>query len=145
MRVFTAKAQSDSKVWNKENLNAKTPFLGARIMADIWDRKYQEFKARCVYCGKDLFIDMDAYMGATLDHLIPSKANGEDKEDNLVLACSVCNNLKHDFDPRQKGGVNPSRDELIELARTEIFERRAKKTTEFFSDLKKYEITQQGR
>jgi 5-methylcytosine-specific restriction endonuclease McrA len=108
-------------------------------MADIWDRKYQEFKARCVYCGKDLFIDMDAYMGAVLDHLIPLKENGVDEETNLVLACSVCNNLKHDFDPRKKAGVNPSKDKLIELARTEIFERRANKTAQLFSYLKKYE------
>jgi len=108
-------------------------------MADIWDRKYQEFKARCVYCGKDLFNDVDAYMGAVLDHLVPLKAKDVDEETNLVLACSVCNNLKHDFDPREKGGVNPSKNELIELARTEIFDRRAKKTAELFSYLKKYE------
>lgn len=109
-------------------------------MADIWDRKYQEFKGRCTYCGKDLFADVDAYMGAVLDHLIPLKTGGADAESNLVLACSVCNNLKHDFDPRGNNQIALSRDKLIDIARTEIFKRRAEKTRDFLSYLKKYEM-----
>ena len=105
-------------------------------MADLWDRKYQEFRGRCAYCGRDLFTDLDSYMASTHDHLIPKSKNGLDTEENLVLACAVCNTLKADFDP---SSGSSSKEERIKRAREHIAKRRGEKMEEFWRYLKRYE------
>jgi len=50
----------------------------------------------CQYCGKT-----DALM--TLDHLIPRSLGGKDTWENLVCACSSCNNKKGDRTPQEAG------------------------------------------
>jgi 5-methylcytosine-specific restriction endonuclease McrA len=51
---------------------------------------------RCQYCGTK-----EGTM--TLDHILPKRLGGADSWDNLVCACSKCNNRKGDRTPDQAG------------------------------------------
>ncbi|MEA2030831.1 MAG: HNH endonuclease [candidate division Zixibacteria bacterium] len=51
---------------------------------------------RCQYCGS-----LRGPM--TVDHVIPKTMGGQDSWDNLVCACSKCNNKKGDRTPEQSG------------------------------------------
>lgn len=107
-------------------------------MADVWDRAYQRHMARCAYCGRDLLVDFDIYMSAHLDHLVPSTKGGGDSDENMVLACSVCNILKGNFDPRSTAAEPGGKQELLHSARVHIANRRVEKIEQYFSYLKKY-------
>ncbi len=49
---------------------------------------------RCGYCGRgDLRL--------TIDHIIPKARGGSDSWDNLISACTVCNNKKGDRTPEE--------------------------------------------
>ncbi|MCG6914674.1 HNH endonuclease [bacterium BMS3Abin03] len=49
---------------------------------------------RCGYCGRgDLRL--------TIDHIIPKARGGTDSWDNLISACTVCNNKKGDRTPEE--------------------------------------------
>ena len=66
---------------------AQTLRLGAR---DGWF---------CHYCGRDLLTPEDLAAGRTgryaeVEHVIPRSRGGTGQLDNLVLACSACNQLK---------------------------------------------------
>ena len=50
----------------------------------------------CQYCGVS-----EGYM--TVDHVIPRSMGGRETWENLVCACSVCNNRKGDRTPEQAG------------------------------------------
>ncbi|THJ24073.1 MAG: HNH endonuclease [Nitrospira sp. CG24E] len=56
---------------------------------------------RCGYCDEDLLSDLPRMMSAQLDHLLPKKEYPDlrDAEDNWVLACFRCNQLKRTFNP----------------------------------------------
>ena len=94
--------------------------------------------ARCAYCGRDLLVDFDAYMSAQLDHLVPKKEGGGNTDENKVPACSVCNILKGDFDPRPTAAKPGGKKELLHAARVHIAKRRAEKIDEYCGRLKKY-------
>jgi len=53
---------------------------------------YQRDQGRCRYCNKDMTGFHD-WAGYTIDHLVPRCAGGKDVLENVVLACSGCNNL----------------------------------------------------
>lgn len=49
---------------------------------------------RCVYCGRgDILL--------TVDHIIPKAKGGDDSWENLVCACTKCNNRKGDRTPEE--------------------------------------------
>lgn len=49
---------------------------------------------RCGYCGRgDLRL--------TIDHIIPKARGGYDSWDNLISACTICNNKKGDRTPEE--------------------------------------------
>lgn len=50
----------------------------------------------CQYCGKK-------GPSMTTDHIIPKKANGGDSWENLVCACTECNNNKGNKTPEEAG------------------------------------------
>jgi 5-methylcytosine-specific restriction endonuclease McrA len=50
----------------------------------------------CQYCGKS-----EPHM--TVDHVIPRSQGGQDTWENLVCACSACNNRKGDGTPERAG------------------------------------------
>lgn len=59
--------------------------------ASLW-RHYHSGQAPCYYCG-----EMLSMKEATIDHVVPrSKGGGQD--DNCVIACARCNQLKDDLD-----------------------------------------------
>jgi 5-methylcytosine-specific restriction endonuclease McrA len=53
---------------------------------------------RCQYCGR-------AAAPMTVDHVIPKKRGGKDEWENLVCACTNCNNKKGDRTPEQAGMI----------------------------------------
>jgi 5-methylcytosine-specific restriction endonuclease McrA len=49
---------------------------------------------KCTYCGRgDLRL--------TIDHIVPKARGGTDSWDNLISACTVCNNKKGDHTPEE--------------------------------------------
>lgn len=75
----------------------------------------QWFDYRCGYCGVS---ETDAGGELTVDHFQPVSAGGDDSDNNLVYACSRCNQYKSDFHPSADDLANgrrllhPLRDEL---------------------------------
>ncbi len=53
------------------------------------------------YCGENLLTDVPRMMSSQLDHLLPQWKYPDlyNVEDNWVLACFCCNQLKRDFNP----------------------------------------------
>ncbi len=49
---------------------------------------------KCMYCGR-------SEGSMTVDHVVPRKMGGKDTWENLVCACTKCNNLKGDRTPEQ--------------------------------------------
>jgi 5-methylcytosine-specific restriction endonuclease McrA len=47
---------------------------------------------RCAYCG--IALRHDRAPLATLDHIVPRSAGGNDQFHNLALACSTCQRAK---------------------------------------------------
>ena len=97
------------------------------IMAAGWSASTLELAEktgfRCEYCGKDFFGGLDDYYSFEVEHIIP-RGKGEDKAENLTVACSTCNFLKRRWDPRSTVGDDATRDQLISSARQYVLERR---------------------
>lgn len=51
---------------------------------------------RCAYCGR-------GDLPLTVDHIIPKARGGQDTWENLVCACTVCNNKKGDRTLEESG------------------------------------------
>ena len=49
---------------------------------------------KCAYCGR-------SDLPLTIDHIIPKSRGGADSWENLVCACTMCNNKKGDRTPRE--------------------------------------------
>ena len=64
-----------------------------RISGHLRERVAAQAKYRCGYC-----LTTEAIVGSPMeiDHLIPRSLGGPDAEDNLWLACSLCNTYKGD-------------------------------------------------
>ncbi len=62
-----------------------------RISKRVRERVSQEAKFRCGYC-----LSSEAVVGAPMeiDHLTPVSLGGSDEQENLWLACSLCNDSK---------------------------------------------------
>lgn len=93
-------------------------------MTKFFSQAFSGSGHRCVYCCRDLLADFDAFMLAEEDHLVPLGRGGADEQDNIVIACAVCNRLKGShvpdipFDPAR-------RNEYIAAVRRFIMEQRA--------------------
>jgi len=70
---------------------------GDPLHVGMWVRH----ECKCGYCGENLLTDVPRMMSSQLDHLLPKRKYPDlDKvEDNWVLACFCCNQIKRDFDP----------------------------------------------
>ncbi len=68
----------------------------------------EEARHRCGYC-----LTAKSVVGAPLeiDHLIPQSLGGPTEEDNLWLACSLCNDHKGD----RIAALDPMTDEIVRL------------------------------
>ena len=93
-----------------------------------WVRIWVRDCCRCVYCGEYLLKDVIRMHSAQIDHLLPRSLYPEhaDSEDNLVLSCFCCNQIKRDFDPLKErrdlanSPLEAHRDLIIELCRKRI-------------------------
>lgn len=81
----------------KLGLAGKSWKLGKPEHVRMWVR--HEYK--CGYCGQNLLTDVPRMMSSQLDHLLPKRdySGLHNVEDNWVLACFCCNQIKRDFDP----------------------------------------------
>ena len=81
----------------KVGLVGKSWNLGKSEHVRMWVR--HEYK--CGYCGENLLTDVPRMMSSQLDHLLPKWKYPDlyNVEDNWVLACFCCNQIKRHFDP----------------------------------------------
>lgn len=97
-------------------MKARRGTIAAKVRLHV----LQRYKFTCVYCG--------AHPPAArieIDHFWPIALGGRDSEDNLVVACILCNRSKgagwpltqHPFPPNDSGGRMIVADELIERVR----------------------------
>lgn len=63
----------------------------AHIPATVRDRVAEVARYRCGYCQTQQVV---VGIPLQIEHIIPLAAGGTSDEDNLWLACSVCNNYK---------------------------------------------------
>jgi hypothetical protein len=74
-----------------------------RIPTELRERVNVQARRRCGYC-----LTAEAIVGTPMevDHIIPEADGGSTEEDNLWLACSLCNDHKNDriaaLDPESK-------------------------------------------
>ena len=59
---------------------------------------YTRDKGTCQYCGKKI-----SYDSSTYDHVVPRCKGGKTGWDNIVIACSKCNEIKDNKTPAQAG------------------------------------------
>lgn len=98
-------------------------------MSNYFSDAFTKAGGRCEYCGKNLLDDFDVFWMTAEDHLKPRSVEETTSEsENIVIACSVCNNLKGKYNPE-----GDNREEMITKARQYIFERRAEKIQDFLS------------
>jgi hypothetical protein len=109
----------------KLGLAGKQWKLGKPEHVRMWVR--HEYK--CGYCDENLLTDVLRMISSQLDHLLPKKwyEGLQNEEDNWVLACFCCNQLKRDFDPWKllmrsadlptRENIAGYRHELIEISR----------------------------
>ena len=74
----------------RRNPNARKPIPG-KLRKKIFERDAY----RCRYCG--------SHLDLVLDHVIPHVRTKDDREENLVTACQVCNSKKQDRTPEEAG------------------------------------------
>ena len=69
---------------------------------------------RCIFCGRALTVSTSGEPGpdVTVEHIVPRHHGGDDRVENLALACKPCNNekgMRHDV----RGGRDPRSLEII--------------------------------
>ena len=87
------------------------------ISRETRERVRQSAGNRCGYCHAPQFLVLGPL---EIDHLLPTDAGGSDVEDNLWLACSVCNSHK----AQKTMSTDPLSGELVRLfnPRTDLWE-----------------------
>ena len=99
-------------------------------MTTYFSEAFKQSQHRCAYCGKDLLADFESFMLSEEDHLVPKSKNGADVQENIVIACAVCNRLKGNFTPAE--GFDPSkRGHYIKQCRAFIMSKKADKMADF--------------
>jgi len=78
------------------------------ISKALRERVSQQSQYRCGYC-----LTQEAIVGTPMeiDHIIPESLGGETEEDNLWLACSLCNDHKND----RIAALDPKTGEFVRL------------------------------
>ncbi|NQT39765.1 MAG: HNH endonuclease [Planctomycetes bacterium] len=91
---------------------------------------------RCVYCGRDMLRDFDAWMSIEVDHVIPVSAGGSDDLDNRVASCNVCNWLKGRF--VVDGHADMALEEVLEHARQHVAKKRGEWQSRFILAIREF-------
>jgi 5-methylcytosine-specific restriction endonuclease McrA len=100
-------------------------------MSKLFWQAFNESNGRCVYCLKDLLSSFEEFSQAQEDHLVPMRHDGPESADNIVIACAVCNALKHHHAPASGDYSADKRSEYIEAARRIINEQRQKRFDDY--------------
>jgi len=100
-------------------------------MSKFFWQAFNDSNGRCVYCLKDLLASFEEFSQAQEDHLVPKRHDGPESADNIVIACAVCNALKHHHSPTTEPYSVEKRGEYIEAARTIISAQRQKKFEDY--------------
>ena len=110
-----------------------------------WD-VYVRDKCICAYCGLDGKKDIRIWGQLQIDQIIPRKLGGSNTRENKVVACTRCNTLKGDKDPRQnlprENQTSVSREDLIQISKQLIREGSIRKDEETDYKLMMDEIKQ---
>ena len=82
--------------------------MSPHISKPLRQRVNEQAKRRCGYC-----LSSEAIVGAPmeLDHIIPQSLGGLDEENNLWLACPLCNQHKAD----RIAALDPITGEIVRL------------------------------
>ncbi len=75
-------------------------------------------------------VDFETFMIIQEDHLVPLSKGGKDVPDNVVIACAVCNSLKHDYVPTIKLTAD-NRTHYIAEIRSHVMSKRAAKMEDY--------------
>jgi 5-methylcytosine-specific restriction endonuclease McrA len=75
------------KAW-KANTRSKKYGITDKLTAKDVLSVYEKLKGRCNYCKRELGLIY------TIDHVMPLSREGENKIDNIVIACMDCNTRK---------------------------------------------------
>lgn len=96
----------------------------------FWDA-FIAANGRCVYCLKDLLASFEEFAQSQEDHLVPRSKGGPHTPENIVIACAVCNALKHAHSPTLEPFSIERRSDYINAARIQIAEQRQKKFIDY--------------
>lgn len=72
-------------------------------------------KYHCEYCKRSEEVQGDRFH---IEHIVPRSAGGETREDNLCLACDLCNGSKYNF----QTGIDPETNDEVPLFNPRIQE-----------------------
>jgi len=100
-------------------------------MSKFFWQAFNDSNGRCVYCLKDLLSSFEEFSQAQEDHLVPKRHGGLDIADNIVIACAVCNALKHHHSPTTEPFSADKRAEYITAARKIIDVQRHEKFVDY--------------
>lgn len=101
-----------------------------------WPEVYEADNWHCIYCGKDLAENEDAFAEATKEHLVAqslftgSKQN-PNHESNVAVCCTACNELKGPHMPEVNAKAWSSRQAFVSAMREFIASERAKRAAEY--------------
>ena len=100
-------------------------------MSSYFWQAFNDSNGRCVYCLKDLLASFEEFSQSQEDHLVPKHHGGPLSADNIVIACAVCNALKHHHSPTSEPYSAEKRGEYIGAARLIINAQRQKKFDDY--------------
>ena len=100
-------------------------------MSKYFHKAFERDNHRCVYCGKYMLADFEAFMSAEEDHLVPLSKGGENDINNIVISCNVCNRLKGNYFPDEIAVTETAK--IIGNVREYIMKKRAQKLKDFMS------------
>lgn len=100
-------------------------------MSKFFWKAFNDANGRCVYCHKDLLASFEEFSQTQEDHLVPSATDGTSSPENIVIACAVCNALKHHHSPTTEPFSADKRNQYIEAARDIISVQRKKKFEDY--------------
>jgi 5-methylcytosine-specific restriction endonuclease McrA len=100
----------------RRRLGKEVPRMKAsRVTKEQLEDRYEDFDGLCAYCRREMGINSE------IDHIIPMAKGGLDIIENLVYACSSCNQSKnsHDLIPWLRS--RPNYEEKLELKLLSVF------------------------
>ena len=101
-------------------------------MSKYFNDVFERDNHRCVYCGRDLLADFESFLMAEEDHLVPQYKGGDSSVENIVTACSTCNQLKGKYAPDDIS-ASENKAAYFTAVRAHVMNRRAEKMRDFLS------------